>query len=161
MIRAYDIDLFNHCQPAGDLLGYVRRTRVATNPDAVRKAVAEYIARHDLEPAVKRLLETIMEDPALLNKTRIVTEGHWRNCVLLITPSGAIPTVGAVTMLNGKCDMTATLNYWRRHAEEIFLQLAAGQRRGRTPLAESLEQLVNWVFKRHFKGVLAAENTQG
>lgn len=160
MIRAYDIDLFNHCQPAGDLLGYVRRTAVATDAEAVRKAMEQYVQRHDPDQVVKGVLDRLVQDSVLLAKTRIVTEGHWRNCVLLITPTGAIPTVGAVTLLNGKSDMDATLSYWRRHAEEIFVQLAEGQRRGRTPLAESLEQLVNWVFKRHFKGVLAAENPQ-
>lgn len=157
MIRAYDISLFNHCLPAGDLLGYVRRTSVARTPEAVRTSISQYVERFDPAPEVREVLTAIADDPTLLGKTRIVTEGHWRNCVMLVTPSDAIATVGGVTFLDGKCDMKATLSYWRRNAEEIFIQLVDGQRRGRTPISESLEQLMNWLFKRNFRAVLATD----
>lgn len=162
MIRAYDVELFEACRCGADLREYVRDTVVAATPVAAQIQVFEYISAASPSTEVVEVLNRITGDEALMRKVQVVTDRSWRNCVLCVTPESVTVRVGGISFPDGRYDLEATLRYWSRQAEQVFLQLCGEPAEEQASINESLEYLINWTFRRHWGEMLPAEdnNTQ-
>lgn len=160
MISAYDINLFEVCQPGASLADFVARTLVAARPQPVKVAFFDYLFKHDPAPEVWHLLCTVASDENLLKKARVITDRSWRNCVVRVTPKEISVTAGGVTTLDGVLDLDATLHYWASQAEAIFFHLDPGvpaEEAQVVPVSESRDYLLNWLFQREFGDLRKAE----
>lgn len=151
MIRAYDEALFETAVKDQSLEDFIAETTLAAEPAGVRAELARFLIERNPVQRVGRFLVRLMDDEALLAKTQLVTDRNWRNCVMLVTPKRVAITQGGITFADGSSDLNATLSYWRRHADTIFIHLneQGGEAPERT-LGESMEYLLLWLFKRYF-----------
>lgn len=154
MIPAYNNGLYAMAARGLSLSEFVGQTTLASGPVAVEEALLTYTEQHRPPEATVELIRTILTDRDLLAKTQVVSDRNWRNCVVLFTPSGYKITQGGIFLADGSCDLEATLNYWRRNAETVFLYLSPVEvPESERTLSESMEWLVHWVFKRYIRVV--------
>lgn len=105
---------------------YIKRSTKATGNKEVRKYLKNYIMQNDCKEETENFIRMYLENIALLNKTKLVSDGSYRSCVILVRPDTLYVTHdGGLHKKTKNFDYTLneTLQYFLNNAEKIFLNV--------------------------------------
>jgi len=103
---------------------YIKSSTMAVEPKEVRKYLKEYLKNNNCTDEIKNFLKLYLNNIALLNKTQIVWDGSYRNCVIVIKPDYIMPTHnGDYHEINPEYTIIELLTYFLNNSETIFLNM--------------------------------------
>jgi len=136
LIPAYDWRSINGDIQEPKRSEYIKSSTMAVEPKEVRKYLKEYLKKNNCTDKIKNFLKLYLNNIALLNKTQIVWDGSYRNCVIVIKPDHIMPThTGCYYEVNPRYTIIELLTYFLNNSETIFLNMHT------TTHAEDME---NW-----------------
>ena len=99
---------------------YQERTTIAKTSSEVFKYLKKYLKDNQCDSSVRSFIEGYMRNIKALAKTNVVSDGSFRNCVILIRPDGVMVTHGG----NQRFGSTEEyVNHFAENAEIIFLNM--------------------------------------
>jgi|GEM_PF-6805615 len=116
-ISAY-VENFKPCNATPE--EYINYTTLAQEVDSVTKMIKDYREGVANEEVIF-LLDSILNNQKLLNKTTIVWDGSYRNISILVRPDGFVDT--SYVFDKSITSVDSALGFYSKHAETFFLLL--------------------------------------
>jgi hypothetical protein len=91
---------------------YIAQTTRANTKQGVIDYINEYMQRNDCASDVVELLNAVLANDELLDKTHVVWDGSYRTCVILVRPDGCLSHHGETN-----------LQLYIDNAETLFLNM--------------------------------------
>lgn len=122
LIKPYDWHQTEKSRSDKEKQEYIKRTTIADTSTEVRKFLKRYLKNNYCLEETKRFIKLYLNNISLLNKTKIVHDGSYRNCVILIRPDTVYAThSGGFSDFNKSYKIDDLLQYFLNNAETIFL----------------------------------------
>ena len=99
---------------------YQERTTIAKTSGEVFKYLKKYLKDNQCNSSVRSFIKSYMGNFNALSKTNVVSDGSFRNCVILIRPDGVMVTHGGDRRFESTEEY---VTYFAENAEIIFLNM--------------------------------------